>query len=225
MVSSTTSSSAVTSQRVQSSSQRASSMKSDLTELKSSISEMKTLSNSAALNFGQRLRSSMENIVDQDEKKERHIPDIRDLSDMGDIGDMSDMSDLAGDGPLVTFPESDTPPPDKQCILAPNAAAVGSNAANELKYSAARMTSASSTRVVTDGYSASKSAANSTRMRRLQHGDMQYAEHSAAGASHRLLQAEGLTAEQNAAYHQELPKNIKSSILPPTRRAEGRDLA
>ncbi|XP_045785064.1 NAD(+) hydrolase sarm1 isoform X2 [Maniola jurtina] len=203
MVSSTTSSSAVSSQRVQSSSQRASSMKSDLTELKSSISEMKTLSNSAALNFGQRLRSSMENIVDQDEKKERHIPDIRDLSDMGDIGDMGDMSDLAGDGPLVTFPESDTPPPDKQCLLAPNAATVGTNAANELKYSAARMTSASSTRVVTDGYSASKSAANSTRMRRLQHGDMQYAEHSAAGASHRLLQAEGLTAEQNAAYLQE----------------------
>ncbi|XP_032513837.2 NAD(+) hydrolase sarm1 isoform X2 [Danaus plexippus] len=203
MVSSTTSSSAATSQRVQSSSQRASSMKSDLTELKSSISEMKTLSNTAALNFGQRLRSSMENIVDQDDMKERHIPDIRDLSEMGDIGDMSDMTDLAGDGPLVTFPESDTPPPDKQCLLAPNSSSVGTNAANELKYSAARMTSASSTRVVTDGYSASKSAANSTRMRRLQHGDMQYAEHSAAGASHRLLQAEGLTAEQNAAYHQE----------------------
>lgn len=144
----------------------------------------------------------MENIVDQDDMKDRHIPDIRDLSDMGDIGDMSDMTDLAGDGPLVTFPESDTPPPDKQCILASNSSAVGSNAANELKYSAARMTSASSTRVVTDGYSASKSEANSTRMRRLQHGDMQYAERSAAGASHRLLQAEGLTAEQNAAYHQ-----------------------
>ncbi|XP_041977873.1 NAD(+) hydrolase sarm1 isoform X2 [Aricia agestis] len=205
MVSSTTSSSAASSQRVQSSSQRASSMKSDLTELKSSISEMKTLSNSAAMNFGQRLRSSMENIVDQDDMKERHIPDIRDLSDgMGDMEVMSDMSDLTGDGPLVTFPESDTPPPDKQCLLASNsAAAVGSSAANELKYSASRMTSASSTRVVTDGYSASKSAANSTRMRRLQHGDMQYAEHSAAGASHRLLQAEGLTAEQNAAYHQE----------------------
>ncbi|XP_072944449.1 NAD(+) hydrolase sarm1 isoform X3 [Epargyreus clarus] len=213
MVSSTTSSSAATSQRMQSSSQRlqhmtasemkASSMKSDLSELKSSISEMKTLSSSAALNFGQRLRSSMENIVNQDEMGERHITDIRDLSEIGDIGDMSDMSELAGDGPLVTFPESDTPPPDKPCLLATNAASMGSNNANELKYSAARMTSASSTHVVTDGYSASKSAANSARMRRLQHGDMQYAEHSAAGASHRLLQAEGLTAEQNAAYHQE----------------------
>ncbi|CAK1545324.1 unnamed protein product [Leptosia nina] len=206
MVSSASSSTAASSQRVQSSSQRASSIKSDLSELQSSISEMKTLSNSATLNFGQRLRSSMENIVDQEDAKERHIPDIRDLSEMGDIGDIGDMTDLAGDGPLVTFPESDTPPPDKPCLLAPasaSLASIGSSAANELKYSAARSTSASSTRVVTDGFSASKSAANSSRMRRLQHGDMQYAEHSATGASHRLLQAEGLTAEQNAAYLQE----------------------
>lgn len=135
---------------------------------------------------------------------DRHLPDIRDLSDMGDMGDMSDMSELQGDGPLVTFPESDTPPPisDKPSLLGGSSAVVGSNAANELKYSAARVTSASSTRVVADGYSASRSAANSARMRRLQHGDLQYAERSAAGASHRMLQAEGLTAEQNAAYLQ-----------------------
>lgn len=146
----------------------------------------------------------MENIVDQDDLGERHLPDIRDLNDMGEYGDMSDMSDLQGDGPLVTFPESDTPPPisDKPSLLSGNSAIVGSSAANELKYSAARVSSASSTRVVADGYSASRSAANSARMRRLQHGDMQYAESSAAGASRRLLQAEGLTAEQNDAYHQ-----------------------
>ncbi|CAG4989031.1 unnamed protein product [Parnassius apollo] len=211
MVSSTTSSSAASSQRLQSSSQRlqhmtasemkASSMKSDLSELKSSISEMKNLS-STALNFGQRLKSSMENIVDQDE---RHLPDIRDLDEMGDYNDMGDIGDIAADAPLVTFPESDTPPPvsDKSCLIAGNNVSVGSSAANELKYSAARVTSASSTRVVADGYSASRSAANSARMRRLQHGDVQYAERSAAGASHRLLQAEGLTAEKNDAYLQE----------------------
>lgn len=142
--------------------------------------------------------------MDQDDLGERHLPDIRDLNDMGEYGDISDMSELQGDGPLVTFPESDTPPPisDKPSLLSGNTAIVGSNAANELKYSAARVTSASSTRVVADGYSASRSAANSARMRRLQHGDMQYAESSAAGASHRMLQAEGLTAEQNAAYLQ-----------------------
>lgn len=145
----------------------------------------------------------MENIVDQDDLGERHLPDIRDLSEMSDIGGMSDISDLTGDNPLVTFPDSDTPPPvgDKP-MLSASSASVGSSSANELKYSAARVTSASSTRVVSDGYSASRSAANSARLRRLQHGDMQYAERSAAGASHRLLQAEGLTAEQNAAYLQ-----------------------
>ncbi|XP_049867412.1 NAD(+) hydrolase sarm1 isoform X1 [Pectinophora gossypiella] len=216
MVSSTTSSTAASSQRMQTSSQRlqhmaasemkASSMKSDLTELKSSISEMKNLSNTAALNlnFQQRLRNSMENIVDQDDLGERHLPDIRDLSEMSDIGDMGDISELSGDGPLVTFPESDTPPPvsDKP-LLSASAGSVGASAANELKYSAARMTSASQTRVVGEGYSATRSAANSSRMRSLKQGDLHYAERSAAGASHRLLQAEGLTAEQNAAYLQE----------------------
>ncbi|XP_013180543.1 PREDICTED: sterile alpha and TIR motif-containing protein 1 isoform X2 [Papilio xuthus] len=217
MVSSTTSSSAASSQRLQSSSQRlqhmtasemkASSMKSDLTELKSSISEMKNLSSCSALNFGQRLRSSMENIVDQDDG---HLADIRDLDEIGDYSDMGDIGDMGGDAPLVTFPESDTPPPvsDKACMLAGNNVPVavggsGSGAPNELKYATSRVTSASSTRVVADGYSASRSAANSARLRRLQHGDLQYAERSAAGASHRLLQAEGLTAEQNDAYLQE----------------------
>ncbi|CAH0604789.1 unnamed protein product [Chrysodeixis includens] len=225
MVSSTTSSSASSSQRLQSSSQRlahmatterkASSMKSDLTELKSSISEMKNLSNSAAKNFGQRFRSSMENIVDQDDMGDRNLPVIRDLSEMDDMGDMSDMGELSGEGPLVTFPESDTPPPitEKPSLLSSNTAVVGSNAAsNELKYSAARVTSASSTRVVADGYSASRSASNSTKMRRVQHGELQYAERSAASASHRLLQAEGLTAEQNAASLQE-QRSLKAGEL------------
>lgn len=145
----------------------------------------------------------MENIVDQDDLGDRNLPVIRDLSEMDDIGDISEMGELSSDGPLVTFPESDTPPPmtEKPSLLSGNTARdiVGSNTANELKYSAARMTSASSTRVVADGYSASRSASNSSRMRRVQHGDLQYAERSAASASHRLLQAEGLTAEQNAA--------------------------
>lgn len=144
----------------------------------------------------------MENIVDQDDMGDRNLPVIRDLSEMDDMGDMSDMGELSGEGPLVTFPESDTPPPitEKPSLLSSNTAVVGANAAsNELKYSAARVTSASSTRVVADGYSASRSASNSTKMRRVQHGELQYAERSAASASHRLLQAEGLTAEQNAA--------------------------
>lgn len=145
----------------------------------------------------------MENIVDQDDMGDRHLPDIRDLSEMSDMGDMSDMGELSGDGPLVTFPESDTPPPvSDNPLLSVGSSSVGTSNANELKYSAARVTKASSTHVVADGYSASRSEANSARMRSLKHGDLKYAEHSAAGASRRLLQAEGLTAEQNAAYLQ-----------------------
>lgn len=147
----------------------------------------------------------MENIVDQDDLEQRHLPDIRDLSDMSDIGDMNDMAELGGEGPVVTFPpsESDTPPPmSDRPLLSASTASVGTSTANELKYSAARVSSASSTRVERGGFSASRSEANHARMRRLQHGDVQYAEQSAAGSSHRLLQAEGLRAEQNAAYLQ-----------------------
>lgn len=143
--------------------------------------------------------------MDQGDLGESSLPDIRDLSDMGDMGDMGDMCELSGDGPLVTFPESDTPPPvGEKPLLVANAASINAslNSANKLKYSAAQVSSASSTRVVTDGYSASNSKANSSRMQHLQHGDIQYAERSAAGASRKLLQAEGLAAEQNAAYHQ-----------------------
>lgn len=142
----------------------------------------------------------MENIVDQDDLGEPHLPDIREIGDMGDI---SDMGEHSGEGPLVTFPESDTPPPVSDMpLLSASSASIGSNSANELKYSAARVSSASSTRVVTDGFSASRSEANSARMRSLKHGDLRYNERSAAGASHRLLQAEGLTAEQKDAYLQ-----------------------
>lgn len=142
----------------------------------------------------------MENIVDQDDLGEPHLPDIREI---GDIGDISDMGEHSGEGPLVTFPEPDTPPPvGDMPLLSASSTSVGSSSANELKYSAARVSSASSTRVVTDGFSASRSEANSARMRSLKHGDLRYAERSAAGASHRLLQAEGLTAEQKDAYLQ-----------------------
>lgn len=73
---------------------------------------------------------------------------------------------------------------------------------SDLKYSAARTSSASSTSLVSDGFSASKSAANSSRSRQLQHGDVIYTDQSAVGATKRFLQAESLTAEQNVAYQQ-----------------------
>lgn len=88
--SSSTSRVAKSSQRIltssSSSEMKASSMKSDLTELKRGISEMKNIST----NFSQRLRSSMENLVDRD----------------GSVAEESDLTE-----PLVTFPDPDTPPP------------------------------------------------------------------------------------------------------------------
>ncbi|CAH4037361.1 unnamed protein product [Pieris brassicae] len=167
----------ITNQRLQS--QRASSLKSHLSELKSSISEMKNLSNTNSLEFGQRFKKSMEDILERDKINEK--PSIR-----------NDYNNLK-----VNRPDniSETYSKLSQKYL--------NGRENDLKYSAARTTSASSTSLVTDGFSASKSAANSSRSRQMQHGDVLYSDQSAVGATKRLLQAESLTAEQNSAYQQE----------------------
>ncbi|CAK1545328.1 unnamed protein product [Leptosia nina] len=171
-----------TSQRLQSSSERASSLKSHLTELKSSISEMKHLSCTNNLQFGQRFKKSTEDILDSAKTK-----DYRDL-DKYDyrINNLSDNKIFREPYKLQNKPYLN-----------------GSSVSGDIKYSAAHTSSASSTNVVTDAFSASRSAANSSSSRQLQHGDTVYAENSAVGATKRLLQAESLTAEQNAAYQRE----------------------
>ncbi|CAG4910929.1 unnamed protein product [Colias eurytheme] len=180
----------IANQRIQSSSQRASSLKSNLTELQSSISEMKNLSNSSSLQFGQRCKKSMEDILETDGAAKNNIGNSQNYINrfgiqQNNIGDklmfVADSSKLLNN--RQNFCENGSP--------------------NDLKYSAARTSSASSTSLVTDGFSASKSAANSSRSRRFQQGDMLYADQSAVGATQRLLQAESLTAEQNAAYQRE----------------------
>ncbi|XP_013145995.1 PREDICTED: sterile alpha and TIR motif-containing protein 1 [Papilio polytes] len=207
MVSSTTSSSAATSQRLQSSSQRlqhmtasemkASSMKSDLTELKSSISEMKNLSSCSALNFGQRLRSSMENIVDQDDG---HLADIRDLDEIGDYSDMGDIGDMGGDAPLVTFPESDTPPPvsDKACMLAGNnVPEQRSLKAGEVSAQEANNMSATSSRLQTEAFSAEKKAMASAQARQTvtSSGMFSHKEHSSVAHSNMTISSKNLSTK------------------------------
>ncbi|XP_022112643.2 NAD(+) hydrolase sarm1 isoform X2 [Pieris rapae] len=169
----------ITNQRLQSSSQRASSLKSHLSELKSSISEMKNLSNTNSLEFGQRFKKSMEDILEKDKINEKTSikNDYKNIK----VNRLNNISE-----PYTKL---------SQKYL--------NGRENDLIYSAARTTSASSSSLITDGFSASKSAANSSRSRQMQHGDVLYSDQSAVGATKRLLQAESLTAEQNSAYQQE----------------------
>ncbi|KAL2737365.1 NAD(+) hydrolase sarm1 isoform X1 [Vespula maculifrons] len=184
-----------------SSEMKASSMKSDLTELKRGISEMKNIST----NFS-RLRSSMENLVDRD-------------------GTGAEENDLTE--PLVTFPDPDTPPPSTGTVTLTGGSPSQLSSLNSLnnlhnmsppinmpsitnmtslpagqetmKFEQKKMTSASKTKVVTDGFSAEKAIANSAEMRALQAGDVSYKEQSAATAARARVELDGVSAEKRVA--------------------------
>nr|CAD7427472.1 unnamed protein product [Timema monikensis] len=194
---------------VTSSEMKASSMKSDLSELKSSISEMKNLSSAAtAMNFSSRLRSSMEEL---------------DREDTGGGGDASDAQDISE--PLVTFPDPDTPPPVTGAVslVSPNlvtsmgtngvavssaasiatASSSSSSSSETVKYEQKRVTSASKTKVVTDGFSSEQATANSSEMKMVQAGEMSYQEQSAAAAMRARLEVDGVSAEKSVAMKQQ----------------------
>ncbi|XP_070153046.1 NAD(+) hydrolase sarm1-like isoform X1 [Polyergus mexicanus] len=222
--SSSTSTTSSSSSRVAKSSQRiltsssssemkASSMKSDLTELKRGISEMKNIST----NFSQRLRSSMENLVDRD-------------------GNGSEETNLTE--PLVTFPDPDTPPPVSDAVTLTGGSPSQLSSLNSLnnlhhgmnppinipnmanlptgqetmKYEQKKVTSASKTKVVTDGFSAEKATANSAEMRALQAGDVSYKEQSAATAARARVELDGVSAEKSVAAARE-QRSLKAGDL------------
>ncbi|KAK2581225.1 hypothetical protein KPH14_008022 [Odynerus spinipes] len=191
-----------------SSEMKASSMKSDLTELKRGISEMKNIST----NFSQRLRSSMENLVDRD----------------GSVAEETDLTE-----PLVTFPDPDTPPPATGTVnlsgspsqlstlnslnslhnMSPPMGMANLPAGQEtMKFEQKKMTSASKTKVVTDGFSAEKATANSAKMRALQTGDVSYKEQSAATAARARVEMDGVSAEKSVAAARE-QRSLKAGDL------------
>ena len=199
-----------------SSEMKASSMKSDLRELQRGISEMK---NNISTNFSQRLRSSMENLVDRD-------------------GNGTEEGDLTE--PLVTFPDPDTPPPATGTVTLtggspsqltslnslnnlhnmsppismPNITNMTSLPAGQetMKFEQKKMTSASKTKVVTDGFSAEKATANTAEMRALQAGDVSYKEQSAATAARARVELDGVSAEKSVAAARE-QRSLKAGDL------------
>lgn len=200
-----------------SSEMKASSMKSDLSELKSSISEMKNLS--SPMNFS-RLRSSMEQL------------------DRDDGGGVGCVSGAASPEPLVTFPDPDTPSPPPVtgtvCLTSPNlvvsslppgvghnsvSTSTAASSSETVKFEQKRVTSASKTKVVTDGFSSEQAMANSTEMKRVHTGEMSYQEQSAAAAVRARVEMDGMSAEKSMALKQ---VSACSEVQRPTSRTGGR---
>ncbi|XP_058796910.1 NAD(+) hydrolase sarm1 isoform X2 [Phymastichus coffea] len=171
----------------------ASSIKNNLSELKRGISEMKNMSN----NF-QRLRDSMESVV---------------------IRDDAEVQEIEHAEPLVTFPETPPPVTTSMNLSGPlpmnlnsldhirdlNSPSNLKNVQNSstqmvspetMKFEQKRTTSASKSKVITEGFKAEKATANRAEMRAIQSNDIQYKEQSAAVASRALIEVEGVTKEK-----------------------------
>jgi hypothetical protein len=71
-----------------------------------------------------------------------------------------------------------------------------------VKFEQKRVTSASKTKVVTDGFSSEQAMANSTEMKRVHTGEMSYQEQCAAAAVRARLEMDGISAEKSMALKQ-----------------------
>ncbi|CAO1372534.1 unnamed protein product [Diamesa serratosioi] len=194
-ISQSTSSSSTSSQQLQSTTTSSSEMKAhalkrDLNEIKNSMSEINNLAAIGRTNqmneLQKRIRSSMENLVDDPESE-------------GLV--------------TVTFPD-DPPNDDLQLDLSPSCLTeeltngqlqtVGNGITSDtVKFEQKRMTSATKTKVLTNGYSSEQATSNSAEVKKLQAGDVEYKEANAVAAMRNRLEIDGVMTEQNAALLQE----------------------
>ncbi|XP_014300815.1 NAD(+) hydrolase sarm1 isoform X2 [Microplitis demolitor] len=140
------------------------------------------------------------------------------------------------DQPVVTFPDSDTPSPtslrprnmsiDSTSQLDPlnsfsdlhhintpiNISSIGLAGQESMKFEEKKMTSTSTTKLVTDRFSAEKATANCEEMRALQAGDVSYKEESAATAARARVEVDGVSAEKSVATARE-QRSLKAANL------------
>lgn len=110
---------------------------------------------------------------------------------------------------LVTFPDDDTDESTlgvrsgpcteingtQICSVGGTAGIVGET----VKFEETHTSSASKCKVITDGFSSEQAISNSSGMKHLQAGDVDYKEETAAAAVRKKIEVDGVTAEQNAA--------------------------
>lgn len=71
-----------------------------------------------------------------------------------------------------------------------------------MKFEQKRMTSASKTKVVTEGFSSEEATANAAQMQKLRAGDLSYHGTAAAGARTQRMTREDLNTERSSAFKQ-----------------------
>jgi hypothetical protein len=86
--------------------------------------------------------------------------------------------------------------------------ATAASSSETVKFEQKRVTSASKTKVVTDGFSSEQATANSSEMKRVQTGEVSYQEQSAASAVRARLEMDGVSAEKSVALKQVSPSGF-----------------
>lgn len=107
----------------------------------------------------------------------------------------------------MTFPNDETPSDDLKLDLTHalpeltngHLTAGKTTTVDTVKFEEKRMTSASKTEVVTDGFRSEQATSNLAEMKRLQAGDIDYKEAKAAAAMRNRTEMDGIKTEQNAA--------------------------
>lgn len=115
----------------------------------------------------------------------------------------------------VTFPDDDSDDATERDVMSPcselmmpvgsqicRAAGAGDSllaGGDTVTFQEKRTTSASKHKVTTDGFSSEQATSNSSEMKHLQAGDVDYREETAAAAVRKKIEVDGITAEQNAA--------------------------
>lgn len=128
-----------------------------------------------------RIRASLENLVDGDDDSSCHG--------------------------IVTTPDGDDDCTHKHfgsgLDLTPSSGLNGSNKTiDTIKFEEKRAKSVSTTKVVADGFSSEQATSNSSEMKRLQAGDIDYKDAKAASAVRNRLEVDGVRTEENAAVMQ-----------------------
>ncbi|XP_045615457.1 NAD(+) hydrolase sarm1 isoform X5 [Procambarus clarkii] len=184
-------------------------LKSSMSEVKSNISEMASQSNSVNYNRSMSLASNAAMQQGTSSAALQSGFNKRKASgfNMGSMDALNDALQMGSTEQLALEDDFDLPNLNvQQDQLSSSPLTSGStNGSNpkELKFEQKKVTSSSKTKVVTDKNSYESASGQSSESRKLQAGDVSYAEQSTKAATKAKIEVDGITAEKAAAISQE----------------------
>ncbi|XP_042237550.1 NAD(+) hydrolase sarm1-like isoform X4 [Homarus americanus] len=184
-------------------------LKSSMSEVKSNISEMTSQSNynrsmSLASNAAMQQNASAASLQAGFNKRKASGFNMGSMDALNDALQMGSTEQLALPGVEDDFDlQNLSVQPDQLSSSPLTSGSTNGNNPKELKFEQKKVTSSSKTKVVTDKNSYESASGQSSESRKLQAGDVSYAELSKKAATKAKIEVDGITAEKAAAISQE----------------------